>query len=76
MGISELELLEWLSVQKQSIPELRLGIGDDMAAIDVPGGRIFLSSDMLLDGVHFDTDRSFAPPVLFRLCINKQTVAW
>lgn len=57
MGISELELVEWLSARKQSLPELRLGIGDDMAVIDVPGGRVLMSSDMLLDGVHFDTQR-------------------
>ncbi len=34
-----------------------LGIGDDMAIIDLSFGRLLVSSDMLLDGVHFDTKR-------------------
>lgn len=34
-----------------------LGIGDDMAIVDTPSGQWLMSSDMLLDGVHFDTKR-------------------
>ena len=36
---------------------MRLGIGDDMAVVESPSGCLLISSDMLLDGVHFDTSR-------------------
>ena len=38
-------------------PTVRLGIGDDMAIVDLAPGSMLISSDMLLEGVHFDTDR-------------------
>lgn len=37
-----------------------LGIGDDAAVLPVRGGRIVLTADMLLEGVHFDL-RYFRP---------------
>ena len=34
---------------------IRLGIGDDAAALEIPSGQILLSSvDQLNEGVHFD----------------------
>lgn len=54
---SELELVEWLRAQQGEHPAVRLGIGDDMAVLESPSGRLLISSDMLLDGIHFDTNR-------------------
>jgi thiamine-monophosphate kinase len=61
----ELELIKWLQgravaggARKGSrgglLATSSLGIDDDMAIIDLPGGRILLSTDMMVDGVHFD----------------------
>lgn len=57
MGGIELELVEWLRGQQREHPAVRLGIGDDMAVVESPSGLLLISSDMLLDGVHFDTSR-------------------
>ncbi|RJR18003.1 MAG: thiamine-phosphate kinase [Nitrospiraceae bacterium] len=35
-------------------PDVITGIGDDAAAIKVPKSRILVTSDMLIEGVHFD----------------------
>ncbi len=53
----ELEFVKWLRGRQRPAPGVPLGIGDDMAVVDGPSGRVLLSSDMLLDGVHFDTSR-------------------
>ena len=66
MGNDELELVEWLRPRQRGHPAVGLGIGDDMAILDAgesaAGGRVLVSSDMLLDGVHFDTRSPDAPP--------------
>lgn len=37
---------------------LRVGIGDDAAVLDLPAGEgLILTTDMLLDGVHFDSQQ-------------------
>lgn len=53
----ELELVEWLGRQSATGSCAKLGIGDDMAILETPSGVVLTSSDMLLDGVHFDTSR-------------------
>jgi len=55
MPSHELELLDWLMRRVSAHPALRLGMGDDMAVIDTGRERMLLASDMLLDGVHFDS---------------------
>lgn len=55
MAGDELQFVEWLRSRKRSHPSVILGIGDDMAMLRTAGERILVSSDMLLDGVHFDT---------------------
>ncbi|HNQ24723.1 MAG TPA: thiamine-phosphate kinase [Phycisphaerae bacterium] len=51
----ELEFVEWLRGRQPSNPVIKLGIGDDMAVLASPAGLLLFASDMLLDGVHFDT---------------------
>ncbi len=69
MSEFELDFVEWVRGQRN--PEFRIqnselsdpvgkptvsvGIGDDMAVLGTPSGKWLMSSDMLLDGVHFDT---------------------
>lgn len=56
----ELKLVEWLtawSAEGESSSAVTLGIGDDMAIVDTGGGQVLLTSDMLLDGVHFDRSK-------------------
>ncbi len=71
---SELKFVEWLRRQGRAhgtggpAPggtggRVTLGIGDDMAIVDTPSGRWLMSSDMLLDGVHFDTSRHALPQI-------------
>lgn len=57
MAGDELQFVEWLRSRQPSHPSVILGIGDDMAMLRTTGDRILVSSDMLLDGVHFDTSR-------------------
>lgn len=53
MAHDELEFVDWLRGRQSSHRDVLLGIGDDMARIRVSSPSFLLSSDMLLDGVHF-----------------------
>jgi len=64
MAMDELAIVDWLrrrvgdTVRSGAAVDGSLsvrGIGDDMAVVDVAGTSILSSSDMLLDGRHFDT---------------------
>jgi thiamine-monophosphate kinase len=60
MANGELEFVEWLrrrSTLADLHPSVTLGVGDDMAILNLPSGEVLTSCDMLLDGVHFDTKR-------------------
>ena len=60
MANDELQFVEWLRRQQareKSPLAVALGIGDDMAAVVSSSELILVSSDMLLDGVHFDAGR-------------------
>ena len=57
MAEDELEFVEWLRRRQRAHPGVIVGIGDDMAVLDSPSRRVLTASDMLLDGVHFDTSR-------------------
>ncbi len=52
----ESELLSWLEDAFPSRGGVRLGVGDDMAIVTVGGRELLLTADMLLDGVHFDSE--------------------
>jgi thiamine-monophosphate kinase len=56
MADSEREFARWLQAAAP-LPEsagVGFGIGDDMAAIHRPGDLLLVSSDLMLEGVHFD----------------------
>jgi thiamine-monophosphate kinase len=53
----ELDFVQWLSRRAKARSGLIVGIGDDMAVIDVGGRRVLMASDMMLDGVHFDSTK-------------------
>lgn len=58
MSKGELAFVEWLRVNCTADPaRVPLGIGDDMAAVTLDGRTVLITADMLLDTVHFETDK-------------------
>ncbi len=66
---TEFELIAWLRGRLGRGPRTRLGVGDDCAAIDLrPGETCLVTTDALVDGVHFDL-RTDAPEKIGRKAI-------
>lgn len=57
MAFNELTHIEWLTRRQRPHSAVETGIGDDMAVLSLSDRRVLVSSDMLLDGVHFDVNR-------------------
>jgi thiamine-monophosphate kinase len=66
----EFEYIRWIRQQTPRSPGVAVGIGDDTAALRVEPGRLcLLTSDMILDGVHFESAR-VAPRAIGRKAMN------
>lgn len=56
MSDTERQFHRWLAGRTgEQRRNVLLSVGDDMAALRSPGNLLLVSSDMLLDGVHFDS---------------------
>ena len=52
----ENKIIEWLSAEFSAHSHLKVGIGDDAAVLDSLPGHPVVTTDAIVDGVHFSTD--------------------
>lgn len=72
--MKENDVLEWIARNAKSYPWVQIGVGDDMAAVTLPGGEFsnlaLLKIDQALDQVHFDL-RSHRPAAAGKKAVNR-----
>ncbi len=69
----EFDFISWLRAHPSAAPAglVRLGVGDDLAVLDVPAGELVLVGiDQVLDGVHFDS-AVHGPRAIGRKAVNR-----
>jgi hypothetical protein len=70
--IGELNLIRGFRSQcSVTAPDVVLGIGDDAAAFRVKAGTGLVTSDMMIEGIHFDISLT----TFYQLCFEKRTGA-
>ncbi len=52
-GFDEFAFINWIRKRVDAGGGVLLGIGDDAAQVECPGGSFLVSTDMLLEGAHF-----------------------
>ena len=52
--LREFDLIRWIRGQAASDERVRVGIGDDAAVVANRSDATLITTDMLVDGVHFD----------------------
>ena len=59
-GKSEFALIDWIRHRSQAAAaeDVIVGIGDDMAVLNLGDQKVLITTDMLLEGVHFDLARA------------------
>src|SRR3989304_8727570 len=54
----ELALISWLRKKIGNRPRIFIDVGDDVACFKVGGEYVLITTDVLIDGVHFDSKHS------------------
>jgi thiamine-monophosphate kinase len=72
--MKENDILDWIARNAKHYPAVHIGVGDDMAAINLPGGDFshlaLLKIDQALDQVHFDL-RQHPPAAAGKKAVNR-----